>query len=235
MRAEVDVWQASLRPDDRQLPWMRSLLSAAETTRMAALRTSTLRRRFVASRTFLRSVLAACLDVAPQRVAFECGPAGKPRLVDTPAAGPRLEFNLAHAGDHALLAVAWGIEVGVDLEWINPRLDPDAVAAYSFTRQEIDELLRLEPAPRRRAFFTAWTRKEALVKGLGTGLSTPLAAFAVPVRPDEPPRVEWTRTPAPEGSWTLVDLASPAGYVACLAAHAPEVCARRRYWAPQRA
>jgi 4'-phosphopantetheinyl transferase len=231
MRAEVDVWQASLRADDEQLRWMCSLLTAEETLHMAALRPAVLRRRFAAGRAFLRSVLAGYLDVASERVAFERGPAGKPRLGDRTGGAAPLEFNLSHAGEHALCAAAWGVELGVDLEWIDPRIDPDEVAASCFAPQELHDLRRLDPGRRRRAFFTAWTRKEALVKGLGTGLSTPLAAFAVCVGPDEPPRVDWDPPLAPEGAWTLLDLAAPAGYAACLAARATEVGVRRRDWA----
>jgi 4'-phosphopantetheinyl transferase len=230
MRAQVDVWHASVRAGDDELRAMQAMLTASEVARMARLRTPSLQRRFAVAHAFLRGVLSDRTGIAAERLVFERGPAGKPRLVDREWAPVGIEFNLSHAGDHALCAVAEGVEVGVDIEWIDARIDPEEVAASFFAPRELNELRSLDPRARHRAFFTVWTRKEALVKGLGTGLSTPLDAFAVPVHPDVPPRVAWAGPP-PEGSWTLVDLAPPEGYTACLAAHAAEVRVTGREWA----
>jgi 4'-phosphopantetheinyl transferase len=69
---------------------------------------------------------------------------GKPVL--DPAIGlSDLRFNLSHSGDRALLAVAEGVELGVDLERITPR--------------------------RNREYLADWTRREAYAKGVGHGLA----------------------------------------------------------------
>ena len=45
----------------------------------------------------------------------------------------------------------------------------------AFTPREIEQLSRLPMNQRRPMFFRLWTRKEALLKALGTGLSTEMS------------------------------------------------------------
>jgi 4'-phosphopantetheinyl transferase len=223
--AGVDVWQARLCADAPQLEALRALLAPAERDRAAALRTVVLRRRFIAARAFTRAVLGGYLGAAAGELTFERGPAGKPRVL----AG-RLEFNVSHAGDYAVCAVADGVPVGIDIERIDAGVDVDEVAACCFAPREIAELRALAPTTRTRAFFATWTRKEAFAKALGTGMSTPLSSFAVAVDPDAPPLVTWQGAQRAAGPWSLHELAAPAGYVACLAARAADVRVRRRVW-----
>jgi 4'-phosphopantetheinyl transferase len=206
---------------------MGALLTAAEMTRMRALRTAALRRRFVAAHAFLRCVLAEYLGIQPSLVPLRAEPGEKPSLTGRDAAGTGLQFNMTHAREHALCAVAEGITVGVDLEWIDARIEHDELADF-LAREEVEALRRLPPAERRGAFFTTWTRKEAYLKALGTGLALPLSDFAVSVG-EAAPRI--TRPAAPGGQWTVVDLGAPEGYVASLVAGAPAVSVRRRSWA----
>jgi 4'-phosphopantetheinyl transferase len=64
------------------------------------------------------------------------------------------------------------------------------------------------------AFYRCWTRKEAYVKALGSGLSTPLDSFRVSVAADEP--VRFKRLPEGSPAWSLYDLEVEEGYVAAL-------------------
>ena len=55
-----------------------------------------------------------------------------------------------------------------------------------------------DEAEQRRAFFLVWTLKEAVVKALGTGLSTPLDSFEVAIGASMP-----RLAVAPQGApWT---------------------------------
>ena len=58
-----------------------------------------------------------------------------------------------------------------------------------FSPAEVDEILALDADARPPAFFACWTRKEAFIKALGTGLSMPLNRFQVTVRADQPARL----------------------------------------------
>ncbi|WP_415140530.1 4'-phosphopantetheinyl transferase family protein [Nocardioides sp.] len=94
---------------------------------------------------------------------------GKPDLL-LPACGRRLEFNLSRSGEHAVLAVS-GRAVGVDIEWVRPDVDWQGLGGHAFTSQEM-EWLRARPSV--TSDFDAarlWTRKEAVLKLTGSGLS----------------------------------------------------------------
>jgi 4'-phosphopantetheinyl transferase len=66
------------------------------------------------------------------------------------------------------------MDVGVDVELIRADADLDGIAAKFFTRAEQDALASLPPAQRLAASFHCWTRKEAYLKGIGAGLTSPL-------------------------------------------------------------
>jgi 4'-phosphopantetheinyl transferase len=72
-----------------------------------------------------------------------------------------------------LYAVTRGVEVGVDIEEIDPALDFERLAGQFFTPGENDLLRGVLPGRRRRAFYRMWTRKEAWLKGMGWGFSAP--------------------------------------------------------------
>jgi 4'-phosphopantetheinyl transferase len=98
---------------------------------------------------------------------------GKPALVNVPR-DRCPSFNLSHSGDLALLAVASGRDVGVDVEQVQPIADADAIAEHYFCARERDTLRQIDGEARMALFYTYWTRKEAILKATGDGLSLPL-------------------------------------------------------------
>ena len=121
-------------------------------------------RRSLAAGLLLRAFLGVERD---EQLVY--GPVGKPALA---AGGP--EFSLSHSGNYAALAVS-DRPVGIDLEQV--RSFPDAVFRRQFSPAEqdwagADDLRR----------FLVWTRKEALMKADGAGLT--LEAAALPALPE---------------------------------------------------
>jgi 4'-phosphopantetheinyl transferase len=109
---EIHLWRASLDslpPADR--------LPRAERERAAQIVREAARRRWLAARWALRTVLAGYLGTAPGEVGLRIGLHGKPELAPS---GP-LRFNLSHSGELALIAVVRERDVGVDLERIGTR------------------------------------------------------------------------------------------------------------------
>ena len=149
-----------------------SALSDDECERAARFRFDRDRRRFVAGRSALRSLVGSYLDVAPDEVAFEYGPQGKPFVP-----GATLSFNVSHSGGQAVYAFGSGLEVGVDVELLDHARYGDDVAERFFSPQEVATLRGLAPAMRPDAFLRCWTRKEAFIKARGEGLSLPLDEF----------------------------------------------------------
>ncbi len=100
--------------------------------------------------------------------------------------------------------------MGVDLEYLDRATDALEVARNSFTGNEFRQIEGItDPDARQRAFFGCWTRKEAVVKADGRGLSLPLTAFEVPVVAyTQRTLVEVDETEAGGGcaSWSLSNL-----------------------------
>jgi 4'-phosphopantetheinyl transferase len=102
----------------------------------------------------------------------ELGPYGKPRL-----RGPAMpEFNLSHAGDWVVCAVA-PTAVGIDIEQV--RAIDLGIAERFFQPGEYTALLAQPADQQRDYFFRLWTAKEAYVKALGLGLQRDFSSFRV--------------------------------------------------------
>lgn len=175
------------------------------------------RFRFVAARGWLRRILAGYLDGVAGELRFSYGTCGKPELASE-SGRSGVAFNLSHSGDAALIAIACGFAVGVDLEEMRPDIDVDLVARSYFSLRECGELDSLAATDRRSAFYRCWVRKEAYLKGLGVGVSRGLQNFSVSLRPGQPPAVlEDTLAPDAPGKWFLVDLGTDDRFAAGLA------------------
>jgi 4'-phosphopantetheinyl transferase len=155
-------------------------LSAEELERAERLRAGQTRMQFLVARSCLRVLLGNILNLDPKSVPITLNAYGKPQ---TPAAdGDPLHFNVAHSRETILIAVCRASAVGIDLEYLDRKTEVLAVARDFFHPDEFQEIAAIEdPELRRQGFFSCWTRKEAIVKADGRGLSLPLTAFKVPV------------------------------------------------------
>lgn len=178
--------------DDRLL----EPLSPDERTRAAAFRFASDGRRFALRRGWLRHLLATRTSVAAGALHFAVGEHGKPFL----PAFPDLHFSLSHSAGVALAAIA-DVPVGCDIEACEPAKADPQVAARLFAPAERALLAPLSGAAWTAAFFDIWVRKEAYVKAIGTGLSTPVTDMCVTALP----------------GWRLDDVAAPPGFAAAVA------------------
>jgi 4'-phosphopantetheinyl transferase len=123
--------------------------------------------RWRACRAALRMVLGQALECRPEELVLETGEHGKPALAKPHHA---LHFNLSHCDDLALIALCAEGEVGVDIE-PKDRGNRLLGCEESFCHPEEIAGLPLEEERRAMALMDLWTRKEALLKALGTGMS----------------------------------------------------------------
>lgn len=149
-------------------------LNTEERLRADRLRNPDKAREFVAARARLRQILAGYLGKQPQDLNFHYSRESKPALEGEPF----LSFNLAHAGRWGLCALARRAHVGVDIERIDPQLNYKKLAEHFFSAAEQAALKDAGAERGRRVFFRLWTRKEAWLKGVGSGFSTPEQALA---------------------------------------------------------
>ncbi|MHC4090992.1 MAG: 4'-phosphopantetheinyl transferase family protein [Planctomycetota bacterium] len=217
--AEIHVWFAPLDAVADSADDGEHLLDDEERARADRFRFARHRRRFVARRRILRLVLGRYLGRAPHQLRYVLNRFGKPRLVDQ--VGPTgLVFSLSHSSELAAIAVGRGCRTGVDIERLRDDLDPDSVAERFFAPAEARLIRAARPGDRHRQCLRCWTRKEALVKAIGVGLTSPtrkLDALTPAVRYQTP-------------GWTILDLDTPSTHVGALAVHPGRYRLRVRRW-----
>ncbi len=215
----VDCWAVALAalPADAEAT-ATALLSADERARAERFRFDRHRRLYISSHAALRLLLARYLRASPASLVIAAEANGRPILA-SPAG--RLQFNVSHSGDLALVAVSCIAPLGVDIEEVRDLPDFVDIARRYFAPTEVEHLLRLAPRERLGGFFVTWTRKEAFVKALGLGLSFPLDAFCTG-RPDRPPSLTQAEGAA-DADWTMADLLPGGEYKGALAIRHPSV------------
>jgi 4'-phosphopantetheinyl transferase len=217
---EIEVWLARLDLGIDQVVQCTELLCGDEQLRAGRFRFERDRRRFIVARGVLRMLLGSYLDIAPAAVKFGYTQHGKPFLTNHAS---QIHFNLSHSGERALYAISISFDLGVDIESLKREIDYESLARRFFAPREYVALLRVAEPDRKRAFYACWTRKEAVVKAIGDGLSLALDQFEVTVGPDAAPRVLNFAVPAYAiDDWTLYSIIAGGHYAATLAAHGPK-------------
>jgi 4'-phosphopantetheinyl transferase len=138
---------------------------------------------------------------------------GKPEL-----RGSGWEFSISHSGRWVWLALASGVPVGLDVELLRPGVDPGFIWPYLHPQER--QALAGAKGP---ALIRCWTRKEAVIKCVGQGLSLPLDQFCVAT--DKRSR-DWLLNGPPgplrhSACWSCHDIPMEAPYHLSLAAAAP--------------
>ncbi|HLX29677.1 MAG TPA: 4'-phosphopantetheinyl transferase superfamily protein [Casimicrobiaceae bacterium] len=210
----VDVWGCALRADADEIAAWHDELSVEERQRATRFVRGHDRDRHVIAHGILRHVLARYRAVAPRELRFVQSPHGKPALVSSGSA-PRIGFNLSHAGDAALIAIAENVEVGVDLERERGDIDAAGIAARFFDEGERAAIA--DAADPVRAFFRHWVAKEAVLKAHGSGFALPLDGFAILFESDDAASVVAPSLPDVQRSrWRIHMLKVPLGWQAAV-------------------
>jgi 4'-phosphopantetheinyl transferase len=190
---EVHLWLANVGGGANDT----DVLSRDERDRAAAFRFDHHRLRWTATRVLLRLVLGRYLAVRPELVVLVEGDHGR-RVVSWPERSEWLCFSPSRSGDLALVAVARGQSVGVDVERVRADLDFVSIARRALGDEVAAHIEAEGDDQRVDTFFRAWTREEARGKCRGTGL----------VEPDDPAR---------DVPHFVTDLALENGYAGALA------------------
>jgi 4'-phosphopantetheinyl transferase len=105
----------------------------------------------------------------------------------------------------------------VDVEFIRHDVDVEEIPRRFFSRAEQQTLAILQGQQRFEGFFNCWTRKEAYVKAVGSGLSLPLRDFDVSLAPSEPAKLLATRPVARVAAqWSMESLELGPEYAAAV-------------------
>lgn len=159
-----------------ELAPLQHLLDDNEKQRAARFKFDRHRHRFIAAHAACRLILGRYIDNKPDMLEFQFNEHGKPYLTTNPT---HIEFNLSHSQDRALIGINQHAAIGVDIEYTGRHPEWYKLARRFYSPDEIDYLFQQPENQQRDIFFQIWTRKEAYIKALGTGLSTPLPSFSV--------------------------------------------------------
>lgn len=172
-KTEVHIWIMVLDLSSARNSIGFALLSADEKARARRFHSILHQQRFIAAHAGLRIILSRYLEISPEKVTFAYTTFGKPYIPSHPA----LQFNLSHSQDKAILAITYHQSIGADLEKIKTNYQL-ALAERFFHPAEIAYLQQASIQPENK-FYDLWTRKEAILKAIGTGLRIPLNSFSV--------------------------------------------------------
>ena len=211
---DVHVWRICL---DRDLSYVNTLfqtLSSDERKKAESYRIDDDSNRFVVARGTVRKILGRYLNSDPDQIRFSYTRYGKPFLN---LEGNPIRFNVTHSRGLALFAITRGLEVGIDVEFIDKNFPIVKTARQVFSSTKCTELQSLEPDLQVAAFFQSWTLKEAYLKAIGTGFSNPgryYTDLAIPVESDFSLRTSVFEN---RRGWTFANLAVDSNYKAALA------------------
>ena len=222
---EIHVWRFDLELPEVEMDRRLGFLSIEEQERANCFVFKKHRDFYIAARGALRQTLGLYLHNDPATLQFSYASHGKPFL--RPEYNPQnIRFNVTHSDGIALLALAVGCEVGIDIERVRTDFPYSEIAQRFFSAAEYAAFCATEPALRCATFFNYWTHKEAFIKAIGVGLSIPLNQFEVSLTPNVPAKLLSTTAQTPHHTFRA--LSPRVGYVGALAVIGR--CTRMQLW-----
>lgn len=191
-------------------PAHATLLTGTESDRRDRMRLHADRDRFTLGAVLLRGATARLTGLDPRDVPVDrrceqCGrPHGRPRL---PGSG--LEASVAHSGDLVAVAIAAAGRVGVDVEHVAALPDAALLASVCTDAERVQVRTPTD-------FAAYWTRKEAVLKATGEGLSTDMLRVEVSPPQSVPALRRLAGEPGIQCRMADVPVAGYAGAVAVL-------------------
>ncbi len=209
--ADVALWWAPLGAAEGELSRISAWLAPAEHARAQRFGREALARRYIAGRALLRWLLGRALGLPPPAVPIVRGIRGRPQLEGHCG----IDFNVSHTEGIALIGMARGRRIGVDIEHEDRVVRADGLAAKFLTAAERATLAPLPETERRKRFLRYWTCKEAMSKATGEGLSAPFRQLEVRLGD----AIELASGPDPyrPDRWQLGRVEVPRGFLATVA------------------
>jgi 4'-phosphopantetheinyl transferase len=203
---EVHLWWAA-PTEEAAARWM-PLLSENEVAAANRFRFERHRVLYAFAHGMLRLTLAGYTGRDPRALQFETIGNGRPELIDR-----AVRFNLSHTKGLVLIGVTASLDLGVDVEEVEPRRGEDEkLAMRVFAPRELAAWR--EERDRLTTFYDRWTLKESYIKARGDGLSLELRRFGFPAL-GRNPRIESDFGDAAE--WQFYSFVPCEGYRAAAA------------------
>ncbi|RZS95510.1 4'-phosphopantetheinyl transferase family protein [Cecembia calidifontis] len=219
----VDIWRGPLSLSEKQRMEFLETLSREEKEKAFRFHFEKDSTAFIAARGMLRHLLSHYLGEKPESLQFGYNSFGKPFLM-SPSHGEPLHFNLSHAGNLGLFAFSSEQELGIDVELIREDFSIDSIVEHYFCPPEIKAIQNSDPSAAFSLFFKFWTRKEAINKAMGKGLSFPLEKCNVShIQGFDFSPVSLPDAEEKDPVWYVRDLSPEGNYAAALSLQYPEI------------
>ncbi len=231
-KSQVDCWLIDLAHSGDSLEVFSETLSNDERQRAGKFRVSQSRAEFIVRRAALREILSLYLGVEAAEIRFDYNRFGKPFLAGQNNCG-NLYFSLARTRGTAVCAVTAGREIGADVEVFDGLANNAAVFERFFSPREKMKLRSLKGNEQTTAFYRCWTRKEAVLKALGEGLSHRLETFSVSTGAEFVSRVSFAAQTAEKRQFQTFTFVFDSKYITSIAFKNPVVPQLRLFdWSP---
>ncbi len=163
------LWLIDCQDYSTQITDLLTILSPEEHRKADRFKFDIHRERFIINRANLKIILSKYLQISAHKVLFQYGEKGKPSIDDS-LNHCHLKFNLSHSENLAIYGISQNL-IGVDIEKINPKVSCEELAERFFCPSEFQAISNLAYPENYRAFYLAWTSKEAYLKAIGEGLA----------------------------------------------------------------
>lgn len=152
--------------DNSYLDSLLHTVTAEKIERLIRYRNLSDRKNGIYGDILVRILLSQHCGIPFEEVVVKTGTNGKPFMLNLPS----FEFNISHTAGALVVALAED-PIGIDVEKV--RAVDISIAKRFFSQQELTFVMQADGDQNRR-FFDIWTKKEALIKCSGQGLSVDL-------------------------------------------------------------
>ncbi len=170
---EVEVFYSDTTDLGVNYPDVIRFISEEEQKRAEKFHFTEDRDTYVFSHAYLRLILASRLMTRPDKIRFGRDAFNKPTLE-----GLSYNFNITHTKQSFAVAVSQYYNVGIDMENISRKADLSSIVKSYFSTGD-QEFIQHPGGNSTDRFFLLWTRKEALLKAIGVGITTDLTQYEV--------------------------------------------------------
>lgn len=169
----LTVYYARTKDISSRYPDLKHIISADEQLRADKFHFEDDRVTYISCHALLRIIIAKYLVINPLEIAYIYNKDNKPELFD---AG--LNFNITHSKEAFAIGISKDFPLGIDIENVDQNIDIELVARSVFSLKEREYIFGPISSVKER-FFLLWTRKEALLKAIGTGIIDDIARVEV--------------------------------------------------------
>ncbi len=208
---EIHVWYFNFSCFE-EINKFKKLLSIDEKNKSQKFIFEKDKKEYTICRGVLRILLSKYLNIEPKKIMFNYNKYGKPSLNGNRS---NIKFNVSHSKDMCTIAINQNNDIGIDIEFINPKVDTDDIVKDFFSEYEIKNYFNIEKKERLKMFYKIWTRKESLIKAYGMGLSISLDSFDVDMK-DENPEINWNKNLTEQKKFSLYNIKISNDYCSAL-------------------